>query len=264
MKSALSFLIFLFFFSTITGQEINLNKYKYIIVNDKFDFVRQTDGYQTSSLTRFLFEKKGFEAFIENSKMPDDLQNNRCKALFADVKDDSGLLRTKLYIELKDCNGKLLYTSPKGSSKEKKYVKAYRISIREAFESISKMDYKYDGSLSTKQTTAPVIKKEKPAKQVKAKKEPKAVVTEVKVKYTETSTQQTNSKAELLYAQEKENGYQLVNTKPEVIFVLLKTSNPDKFIIKDKNGTLVKSGDLWTAEYYDNGKLVTKNYRIKF
>lgn len=266
MKSTLSFLAFILFLSTITGQDINLNKYKYVIVNDKFDFVRQTDGYQTSSLTRFLFEKKGFEAFIENSEMPEDLKNNRCKALFADVKDDSGLLRTKLFIELKDCNGKVLYTSGIGSSKEKKYVKAYRVSIRQAFETISKMEYNYDSSLSSEPDKQISVEKEDTTKPVKIDKEPKIVVSDVEVKYNETHTAQTSSinKEELLYAQETNNGYQLVNTKPEVIFIILKTSNPEKFIIKDKNGNLVKSGDLWIAEYYEKEKLITKTYRIKF
>ena len=67
----------------------------------------------------------------------------------------------------------------------------------------------------------------------------------------------------LLFSPTK-TGYQLVNTKPEVVFVLLKTGNSDKFIIKDKNGTLVKQGDYWVAEYYENDALVTKKYQVKF
>lgn len=271
MKSIFSFLALLLITTSVFGQEINLNKYKYVIVNDKFDFVRFNDGYQTSSLTKFLFNKKGFEAHIENEEMPDDLMNNRCKALFADVKDDSGLLRTKLYIELRDCNGKILYTSPKGMSKLKSYVKAYRVSIKQAFEEISKMPYKYDASLiDNKKVVVTNTKKEDPKKvEVKkpnkvVKKEPKMVVSEVKVKYTEDQTKKNNTKLELLYAQETSTGYQLVNTKPEVVFVLLKTSDSNKYIIKDKNGTFVKSGDHWIAEYYENGKLINQKYQVKF
>ena len=49
----------------LVGQEINLDKYKYIIVSDKFHFVKEVDGYQTSSLTKFLLEKKGFQVFLK-------------------------------------------------------------------------------------------------------------------------------------------------------------------------------------------------------
>ena len=37
-----------------------------------------------------------------------------------------------------------------------------------------------------------------------------------------------------------------------------------KFFIKDKNGTLVKSGDYWIAEYYKDNNLITETYLIKF
>lgn len=266
MKSIFSLLVILLLSSAIYGQEVNLNKYKYVIVNDKFDFVRQTDGYQTSSLTRFLFDKKGFESYIENSEMPDDLMNNRCKALFVDVKDDSGLLRTKLYIELKDCNGNTLYTSPRGSSKLKSYVKAYRVSIKQAFESIGKMPYQYHGSITDKkETVVTTVKQEKIAKKPKVEEKPKMVVKEVKVSYTEDPKTDSDESLNLLYAQENESGYQLVDTKPSVVFVLLKTSDPNKFIIKDKNGTFVRSkGDVWMAEYYENSKLINKKYKVKF
>lgn len=264
MKSIFTFLIFSFISISLFGQEANLNKYKYVIVNDQFEFVRKVDGYQTSSLTQFLFNKKGFSSYIENQEMPEDLMNNRCKALFVDVKDDSGLLRTKLYIELKDCNGQLLYTSPRGSSKLKSYEKAYRVAIRQAFESIQKIPYVYTETPIEKKKiiSKPVVKKEQEKKKIEKK--PVIVTTKVKTKYTEKKDSPISKDIERLYAQETPNGYQLVNTKPEVVFVLLITSDPDKFIIKDKNGTLVKEGDIWKAEYYESGKLLTKKYKVKF
>ncbi|MGY0425733.1 MAG: hypothetical protein ACWIPI_02745 [Polaribacter sp.] len=68
----------------------------------------------------------------------------------------------------------------------------------------------------------------------------------------------------VLYAQPKENGFQLVNMKPAVVFTIFKTSLKDIFIIKDKNGTLYKKDGSWIAEYYENGKLIGKQYQIKF
>ena len=64
--------------------------------------------------------------------------------------------------------------------------------------------------------------------------------------------------------QAKANGFQLVNTTPEVVFLLLKTNVKDVFVIKDKNGILYKVGDVWIAEFYENDRLTTKTYLIKF
>ena len=80
-------------------------------------------------------------------------------------------------------------------------------------------------------------------------------------KKLEVSTENTY---ETLYAQPNENGYQLVNTKPSIVFALLKTNTPQKYIIKDKNGTLTKNGEIWIAEYYENGVLTTKRFQVKF
>ena len=69
---------------------------------------------------------------------------------------------------------------------------------------------------------------------------------------------------DVLYAQALKNGFQLVNTKPEVVFQILKTNNQDLFIMKDKNGILYKNGDVYRAEYYQNDILIIKEYLIKF
>ena len=54
----------------LVGQEINLEKYKYIVVSDKFHFVKTIDGFQTSSLTKFLLKKKGFQVYLSNENFP--------------------------------------------------------------------------------------------------------------------------------------------------------------------------------------------------
>ena len=46
--------------------------------------------------------------------------------------------------------------------------------------------------------------------------------------------------------------------------MLLKTTDDNKFIIKDENGVLVNKGDYWLAEYYKNGILIVEKYQIKF
>jgi hypothetical protein len=266
MKRILLFLISFACINIVSAQNFTLDTYKYVIVNSKYDFVKSTDGYQTSSLTKFLFDKMGFETYLDNQEYPDELAMNPCAALYVDIKDDSGMLLTRSMIELKDCKGKVLYTTPKGTSRFKQYVKAYRESIKEAFQSIRALGYNYDASLQNQPSRRTIVKKDETEEQTKkVKRKPIMVTKEVSVKKT-TSKEPQNEKPKLetLYAQPNENGFQLVNTEPKIVFVLLKTSDANKFFIKDKNGTFTKKGDVWLAEYYENGVLVTKNYQIKF
>ena len=83
--------------------------------------------------------------FLDNEEFNDELSMNRCSAIYIDAKDDSGLLNTKIFLEIKDCKGRLLLKSANGSSRLKKYVKAYRESIKGAFNSL---DFAYAITLS--------------------------------------------------------------------------------------------------------------------
>lgn len=69
---------------------------------------------------------------------------------------------------------------------------------------------------------------------------------------------------EVLYAQQKNNGFQLVNTKPEVVFVILKTNLKDVFVIKDGNGIFYKVGENWVSEYYENNQFIRKEFHVNF
>ena len=244
--------ILLFFTSLIlVGQEINLEQYKYIIVSDKFHFVKEVDGYQTSSLTKFLLEKKGFQVFLSNENFPDELSLNKCNnALFADVKDESDFLTTKSIIVLNDCKGKNIYTSKVGKSKLKEYKKAYQASIRSAFESMT--DFIYSYKPSEKSLITPEITKID-----------KIVVTPDPVTQKKEAVREILS-SENLYAQPIPNGFQLVNTTPEVVYVLLKTGVKDIFLLKDKMGIVYKSAEKWFVEFYQNEMLVTKELKVKF
>ena len=56
------------FISTASFAQKSINNYKYVIVPSKFDFVKGKDKYQTSSLTKFLFNKYGFTAFLDDEE----------------------------------------------------------------------------------------------------------------------------------------------------------------------------------------------------
>ena len=141
----------------------NINNYKYIVVPNKFDFVNKVDQYQTSSLTKFLFNKHGFTAFLAEDDLPSDLAENRCLALTAVVESSSSMFATKNVIILKDCANKTVYSSKEGKSKLKEYKKQYLYEtnvgaglplidtirlLHESGENITKIRGVFSGSLS--------------------------------------------------------------------------------------------------------------------
>ena len=244
-------LLFLFSSLFLVGQELKLDNYKYIIVADKFHFVKEVDGFQTSSLTKFLLEKKGFQVFLSNENFPDELSQNKCNnTLFADVKDESDFLTTKSIIVLNDCKGNNIYTSKVGKSKLKEYKKAYQASIRSAFDSMT--DFIYSNKPSEKSLITPEITIID-----------KIVVTPDPVTQKKEVVREILP-SENLYAQPIPNGFQLVNTTPEVVYVLLKTGVKDVFLLKDKTGIVYKSAEKWFVEFYQNEMLVTKELKVKF
>ncbi|MCT4697861.1 hypothetical protein [Tenacibaculum haliotis] len=245
------FLILLMLTTSIFAQK-KVNNYKYVIVPNKFDFLNKNDKYQTSSLTKFLFNKYGFTAILEDEKLPNDLAKDRCLALRGVIKEASGMFSTKTFVELRDCFNNVVFTSVVGKSKQKEYKRAYQESIRNAFKTIKSLNYKYT---PLKKEKIEVVNENIPA-----------VVALPKIVVNKPVSVNTNKEVEIanLYAQSTANGYQLVNTKPEVVFQLLKTNIKDVFVIKNKNGILYKNNAIWIAEYYKENVQVIKKYQIKF
>jgi hypothetical protein len=250
LKKAL-FSFTLFISISLFSQQSDFNKYQYIIVQSKFDHLKNVDQFQTSSLLKFLFLKKGYKAFLSNEKLPQKLNNNRCLSLSANVKDNSSLLSIKNSIELKDCYGKILYTSKVAKSRNKDYKRGYHEAIRNAFESMT--DLEFDSTLVLNKVEL------NDKENVIVNSASEGIITSNIKKETVTS-----NAIDILYAQANENGFQLINTKPEVVFVILKTNLKDVFVIKDKNGIFHKVDGNWVAEYYENTQFVEKKYQVKF
>ncbi|ARV16682.1 hypothetical protein [Polaribacter sp. SA4-12] len=266
MIKKIAFSLLLVLAMSAYSQNKEINNYKYIIVQEKFDFLNNPDQYQTSSLTKFLFQKKGFTVFLSNETLPNDLLQNRCLALTANVTEASSLFSVKTIIELEDCYGKLIYSSKEGKSKKKDYKKGYQESIRNAYKTMSDLEYTYIPEKEVAQVNEVVksevalpINKNTIVKVVPEVKEAAPVKNLVSTVIAKPSIV-----IETLYAQVKTNGFQLVNTTPAIIFQILKTNVKDVFIIKGKNGIIYKSENIWVAEYYENNKLVVKQFDIKF
>lgn len=164
MKNRISAILILCMYVSISFAQSELDGYKYIIVPKKFDFLKEEDKYSVNSLTKFLFEKKGFTTIFNDGTYPSDLIVNPCLALTAHVDEDSGLFTTKLIIELVDCHNKTVYSSGEGKSKEKDYQKAYHEALRGSFVSIEALNYSYNPSSNMSNTIAPAaVQAETPA-----------------------------------------------------------------------------------------------------
>ncbi|OXA97526.1 hypothetical protein B0A75_16315 [Flavobacterium oncorhynchi] len=236
---------------SVLGFSQSINDYKAVIIPLKYDFIKTDNQYRLATMTKTNLVKAGFQAFYVNEEIPAGF-SDRCDLLYIDVKRDNAFLVTKLFIEFKDCYGKVIYTSETGRSKEKDYELAYKESLEDAFKSVNALHYKYSGK-----SAAPVSNK---AQTVIAA---TPLVPAVQIAATPAADV---SDPNLLYAQPMENGYQLIDKTPKVVMKLLKTSRPDSFIaIKNGvQGSLNAKDNQWYFEYYQNDKLVSEKVSVKF
>jgi len=294
------FLVLLLFLSYSGYSQNTISNYKFVVVPEKFNFLKQKDQYSLNSLTKGLLEYKGFTVYFDNTNLPGEVANNRCRALSADVLEKSGMFSTRLTLILKDCQGNIVFKSKEGESREKEYRVAYNMALRDAFTSLDTVSYSYNGSTSepVQPTTAPVA----PATptvtaatvpvtspEVVANKPVQPMITTnastlpvksmdtastVPEKPTEPASTApvksmeavSNQPAGTLYAQATANGYQLIDTTPKIVLTLLKTSAENYFIASNAavNGIVLKKNGDWFFEYYKDGKLISEKLLVKF
>lgn len=118
--------------------QTDLSQYSYIVVPEKYEFLYEDDQYQLNSMTKFLFNKYGFNAYFAN-----ELPNvRRCDGLWAEVQGKPGFIWTTLQVVIRDCYGTVVYKGIEGKSKYKEYRKAYQDALRKAFEGLSALGVK--------------------------------------------------------------------------------------------------------------------------
>jgi hypothetical protein len=287
------YVLVLFLLLSLSGYSQNtINNYKYVVVPEKFSFLKQNDQYSLNSLTKGLLEYKGFTVYFDNTELPSEVANNRCRALTADLLEKGGMFTTSITILLKDCQGHIVFKSKEGKSREKEYKTAYTMALRDAFTSLDQVPYAYIGPANesaqpvtttttsaapvkatvaaspipvkstdavTNQPAQPMITTTTQAASVKSAE----VASTVPVKSTEAVT---NQPAGTLYAQAIANGYQLIDTTPKIVLTLLKTSAENYFIADNAtaNGIVLKKNEDWFFEYYKDGKLISEKLLVKF
>src|SRR6478609_8614614 len=137
------FLLFLFVNALSYGQ--SLNNYKYLVMSKRYEFQESMNEYRLNSNARFILAEQGFQVLFDDEVLPEELVNDRCKAMYLDVNKPDAFMATKLQIVFKDCQNKVLFTCQEGLSKEKQKSVAYNEALTMALNSVKALKYKYEG-----------------------------------------------------------------------------------------------------------------------
>ncbi|MGB1308836.1 MAG: hypothetical protein ACPG6B_07995 [Oceanihabitans sp.] len=293
IKNTILFLLLICFIKPVFSQS-SINDYKYVQVPEKFDFLKEKNKYRLNELTKYLFEKNGFTAFLESETLPNDALANACLILKADVLKEKGMFKTKLKVQLTNCKNEIIYVSAIGESFEKQYKVAYNNALRAAFNSFSKLEYAYKennnilalGDNEVQETAAElkqlkkeikelkaekeakIAKKEKEAKAVKVVKEEKVDKEEKVVKkpvITNSSSSVNKDKLKKGYTtKEVFNGFQVLDNNLNIVMTIYVSGVKNVFIVKGKDAIIYKKGGNWIYSETNDKELLTKIIDIKF
>jgi cell division septation protein DedD len=277
--------IFLLTLLTVAGHSQNtINSYKYVILPQRFEFLRADDQYSLNTTTKSLLEEKGFTVLWSNGNLPPAVAANKCTALVTEVTQRKAMFSTNLTVVLKDCLGNTIFKSKEGKSREKEFYIAYDHALRDAFTSLNDVPYKYDSTLSAQSAQLPqqpvqmqqptqtqpqqpaqpqpAQPQQQPAQPQPAQPQQQPTQPQPQPASAPTATEITGT----LYAQAIPNGYQLIDTSPKKVLTLLKTSTQDYYLAQSATftGLVFKKNGDWLFEYYKDDKLISQKLDIKF
>ncbi|MEJ2585937.1 MAG: hypothetical protein P8Z38_13240, partial [Robiginitalea sp.] len=207
---------------------------------------------------------------VYDDKIPEDLATKPCSGLKVRMVDNSTLLLTRIKLALEDCYGQVVFETPEGKSKITEYESAYREAIEGAFSVLVGTGYTYNPLKEVTEegpvpppTQAERLLNPPPVREEPAAAEAVAVVAVEKVMEAERDA----DAPELWYAQPLDNGFQLVDSTPEVRMKLVKTTQENTYIAmvdEAPMGMVYQKEGQWWHEYYEGGKVQLRKLRIKF
>lgn len=216
--------------------------YTRVIMPKTFDIFKNENQYNINSLCQSFFETEGFVVSYQEDLSDEDYYQNKCNYLYVDLADNGSMLNTKVIVYLKDCKKQVVLQSREFKTKEKDLNKAFYEVVKLAL-----IDLRGKLNIPNKNSSA----------------------TEAKANSSEVITiksELTNSTNNTLSAEITKNGYNLLDDNKNVIFELLKTSNPSVFTAKKGNetGVLTLNGNKAKFESYQNNVLVVEEFQVKF
>lgn len=152
-------LLFLLFCLPFFGFSQNISDYGTIIVPEKFqDFDRNNQYNLNKDLSEQLKAKK-YQVFSSENQVA---SLNPCDLLYAELKDKGNMFRTKIELEFKTCNGKVIAIIPANSTS-----KDYEIGFREALKNATRTISISSPKEIVKETTAEYLEKPKNNAEIK-------------------------------------------------------------------------------------------------
>jgi hypothetical protein len=142
-----------------------------------------------------------------------------------------------------------------GKSREKELQVAYNQSLREAFSSFEKLEYKYSGIQN--------VNTEEVANYKMITKDSTLKLQENGIIIVESDLEFNN----LLVAETIKSGYLLIDPSTSTIVLkLYKTSNENVFIANSNfiNGVVIKKDQEIFLEYYQDKQLISKKLNVSF
>lgn len=249
------FLLVALIISSLTVAQ-SLDSYRYALIPSRFSIFKNDDQYRLNVLTKLFMQKYGFETYLESDDQPLDFKNTNCNKVFVDITQNNTMFVTKVTVIIKDCSGKIIASSEEGTSREKDLIIAYNDALRKAFNSFPALiNHKYTPNSTEQLQEKTVLAEEKNV--------PKGQEVIGEMQMTAVSTSEL--KKSTLFAQPIQNGFQLINSEPKVIYKIYKTSDAQSFIaFKDSTqGVLVAKNGQWFFEYYQNNQLVSEKVDVK-
>ncbi|KPM32489.1 Hypothetical protein I595_907 [Croceitalea dokdonensis DOKDO 023] len=222
--------IVVFTFVVLYGTSISaqLDGYKYIVVPKKFLTFKEYNQYQSSTIIKHFMQQAGFNVLYED-ELPQDGAANRCLALFADVQDNSSMLKTKVAIALNDCKGNSVYLTPEAQTKEKDLLKAYKEVITEASSYFTGLTHNYRPPTAPKKINTQVTEQSKAPSPISAS------PTDGNIVPTEAKEGLSANNGTSLNAIGTNDGYLLVDGADTIQYRLTKTAAENVFHA-DKKG----------------------------
>ena len=244
IKNILSLSVFILLTNVLFAQN-TLDAYKYVIVPDKFDAFKEVDKYQLNSLTKFLFEKYGFQTLSEKTAYPSEVINNPCLAVTAKFNDHSSMFTTKVNVDLIDCYNKVVFSTDIGKSKIKEYKLSYHEALRNTFISIKELNHSYDSSLSVKTSTeVKTVDPVKVASPVVSSTPIVESVPMVAVVPAKPVSPENHQDQELTTTKEVHNSIAKSYRNENISFMLIDQNNKMVAYVKSSNSKNYKNGEM--------------------
>ncbi len=286
----LKFLCFTALLASVSFVRGQINAYQYVVVPKKFQDFESENKYRSSTLVKHLLDEEGFIAYYEG-EVPADIADI-CKGLRIELLDESTALRTRVVLLLKDCHGQDVFRTQQGDSREKDLKEGFDDAIREAFRSISALNYHYEPDAAPVKREIPItmnfdgdVKTVAPDTGEKGR--PRSPVGDPVVEQEATPEKQSyrdrspqpfegqrpgertipaKTAPDIWYAQKLPDGYQLVDRSPKIRMRLFNSSLPDVYLAENdrSHGLVYKRGGRWIYEYYENGERTEKELHIEF